>query len=42
METKKELREEIEELMNLHDFVQGNYPRVFDAWYVSYYYENKK
>jgi|TARA_R100001530_G_scaffold10639_2_gene10520 hypothetical protein len=41
METKKELREEIKELMNLHDFVQGNYPQVFNAWYESYYYENK-
>jgi hypothetical protein len=41
MITKKELREEIKELMNLHDFVQGNYPRVFNAWYESYYNNEK-
>ena len=41
METKKELREEIKDLMNLHDYIKRQYPGVFNTWYSQYYNNNK-
>lgn len=31
--SKKELIQEIEELMDLHDYVMREYPNAFNSWY---------